>query len=79
MYVFRFATLCLLHPLLDRVGYGLSWQNNIVVSWSGLRGAVSMALALVLSGHTVLAHDENIGPKVNIKYNKILLIYTPQF
>ncbi|KAL8601965.1 hypothetical protein ACOMHN_008457 [Nucella lapillus] len=35
-------------PLLKRIGYMLPWQFTIVSSWSGLRGAVGLALALMV-------------------------------
>ena len=35
-------------PLLRRSGYGLTWQEALVLFWSGLRGAVGLALSLYL-------------------------------
>lgn len=35
-------------PLLRRTGYGVSWQEALVLLWSGLRGAVGLALSLYL-------------------------------
>ncbi|KAG9443984.1 hypothetical protein H6P81_015324 [Aristolochia fimbriata] len=36
----------LLYPLLRYFGYGLDWREAIILVWSGLRGAVSLALSL---------------------------------
>lgn len=50
-----------LYPLLRRFGYGLDWKESIILTWSGLRGAVSLSLALsvkvssVINDHFVLA------------------------
>lgn len=47
-------------PVLSHIGYGLSWQNAVILCWGGLRGAVGLALALQV------ALDYNtIGSKVN--------------
>lgn len=35
-------------PLLRRSGYGLTWQEAVVLLWSGLRGAVGLALSMFL-------------------------------
>lgn len=35
-------------PVLSKIGYSLSWQHAVVISWGGLRGAVGLALALVV-------------------------------
>jgi sodium/hydrogen exchanger 10/11 len=49
MNVARGLMIFILYPLLQRIGYGLDWQNATVMSWGGLRGAVGLALALVVS------------------------------
>eukprot|EP01135_Chromosphaera_perkinsii_P008623 Nk52_evm65s1401 gene=Nk52_evmTU65s1401 len=36
-------------PILTRTGYGCSWQSMVVMAWGGLRGAVGLALALVVA------------------------------
>ena len=40
--------ILLFSPLLKRIGYGLTWRNSTVMIWGGLRGAVSLTLALVV-------------------------------
>ena len=35
-------------PLLQRMGYGMTWQGAVIASWGGLRGAVGLALAVVM-------------------------------
>ena len=52
LYVFaipiRYAVVALFYPLLQRMGYGMTWQGAVVAGWGGLRGAVGLALALVM-------------------------------
>ncbi|KAM0936277.1 putative cyclic nucleotide-binding domain, cation/H+ exchanger, rmlC-like jelly roll [Dioscorea sansibarensis] len=50
LYVFvqlsRIIVVGLLYPFLCYFGYGLNWKEAIVLIWSGLRGAVALALSL---------------------------------
>ncbi len=46
--VVRGIIIVLMSPLLRRTGYGLSWREGVVLWWSGLRGAVGLALSLYL-------------------------------
>jgi NhaP-type Na+/H+ or K+/H+ antiporter len=50
----RSFIVALFFPILQRLGYGITWQGAIVASWGGLRGAVGLALAIVMK--TELAH-----------------------
>jgi sodium/hydrogen exchanger 10/11 len=54
--IIRGITIALLSPLLSRLGYGISWEKGIVVTWGGLRGAVGLSLALVVEHDEVLHH-----------------------
>lgn len=44
----RLAAIALLFPLLRRLGYGLSWREALVMAYTGLRGAIGIALALLI-------------------------------
>ena len=44
----RFFLIFAFYPLLSVIGIGTSWQEAIFMSYSGLRGAVGLALALSL-------------------------------
>ena len=46
--VSRSATVLALYPALKRMGYGTNWKEAIVMVWGGLRGAVGLALALIV-------------------------------
>ena len=52
-----------LYPVLVRTGYPINWKSMLVITWSGLRGAVSLALALVVEQTTDIPND-TIGSKV---------------
>lgn len=39
----------LLYPLMKRMGYGLSKRESVILTWGGLRGALGMTLALMVS------------------------------
>ncbi|KAG7597045.1 Cation/H+ exchanger [Arabidopsis suecica] len=56
----RCVVVGVLYPLLCRFGYGLDWKESIILTWSGLRGAVSLSLALSVkqsSGNSYLSSD----------------------
>ncbi|XP_078585490.1 sperm-specific sodium:proton exchanger-like isoform X2 [Branchiostoma floridae x Branchiostoma japonicum] len=46
--VIRLIVIIILSPATSRVGYGLSWRYGVVTAWSGLRGAVGLAMALLV-------------------------------
>ena len=45
----RFMSIFFHFPALRRLGYGMTWQEAVVISWSGLRGAIGLALALLVN------------------------------
>ncbi|CAF2083156.1 unnamed protein product [Brassica napus] len=49
----RCVMVGVLYPLLRRFGYGLDWKESIILTWSGLRGAVSLSLALSVKQSSV--------------------------
>ena len=63
--------IMMLSPLLKRIGYGLTWQNGVVMVWGGLRGAVGLALALIV------LHDKELDPtgQLQQKVGRNSLIY----
>ena len=48
--VIRILTFIILVPILNSRGYTLNWKECAVLSWSGLRGAVGLALGLQIYG-----------------------------
>ena len=49
LILIRATSVLTLMPLLDRIGVGITRQKATVLVWGGLRGAVSLALALSLA------------------------------
>lgn len=45
----RFAMIMLLYPVMKRLGYGLTRRESVILTWGGLRGALAMILALMVS------------------------------
>jgi Na+:H+ antiporter len=50
----RTASVWILMPLLKRIGVGITTQKATVLVWGGLRGAVSLSLALSLAQDTAV-------------------------
>lgn len=49
IHVARLAAVGVLYPFLRAIGYGLGGRDAVVLTWGGLRGAVGLALALVVA------------------------------
>lgn len=47
--VIRYVTIMILYPVMKRSGYGLNQKESIILTWGGLRGALGMTLALMVS------------------------------
>ena len=47
--IIRFVMITLLYPMMKRLGYGLNKRESIILTWGGLRGALAMTLALMVS------------------------------
>jgi NhaP-type Na+/H+ or K+/H+ antiporter len=51
LHVIRFIVIVMQWPLLKISGYGITFKQIIVLTYGGLRGAVGLALALIVTGH----------------------------
>jgi NhaP-type Na+/H+ or K+/H+ antiporter len=47
--VVRGIVMLLFYPLMKRIGYGLNPKDGIIAWWGGLRGAIGLALALIVA------------------------------
>lgn len=56
--------IAIFSPILRHTGYGLSWQEGMVMTWGGLRGAVGLALALQVAHHDEI-DSETVGVRVS--------------
>lgn len=62
----RYLMIQILFPILKRNGYGLSKAEAIILSWGGLRGALGMSMALMVSCNTQIPQETR----------DLILIYT---
>ncbi|KAJ0988445.1 hypothetical protein J5N97_006801 [Dioscorea zingiberensis] len=72
LYVFvqlsRIVVVGLLYPFLCYFGYGLNWKEAIILIWSGLRGAVALALSLSFKSSSDNFDQAFLGQEVGILF-----------
>eukprot|EP01135_Chromosphaera_perkinsii_P010654 Nk52_evm54s2192 gene=Nk52_evmTU54s2192 len=71
--VIRVLAISSLYPILKRLGYGLTWQFILLMTWGGLRGAVGLALAIVVAEDPGINFD-TVGSKVIFHTAGIVLL-----
>ena len=49
--------VAMLYPLMKKTGYGLSMRESFILSWGGLRGALGLTLALMVSYTVAIPED----------------------
>jgi NhaP-type Na+/H+ or K+/H+ antiporter len=52
--IIRALVVMAFSPILKHIGYGLTWKEAVVMVWGGLRGAVSLSLALLVDGNHLI-------------------------
>ena len=52
----RAFVVALFSPFLKKIGYGLTLKEAAVMVWGGLRGAVSLSLALLIDGNHLIGY-----------------------
>lgn len=50
IHIVRGIVVTMFYPLMKRTGYGLNKKNAVVVWYGALRGAIGLALALIIAG-----------------------------
>ena len=58
IHLVRFVNIGVLYPIMRKTGYGLPKKDAVVVWWGALRGAIGLALALVVYGQAPEMHFE---------------------
>ncbi|XP_050356279.1 sodium/hydrogen exchanger 10-like [Nymphalis io] len=51
----RLLVYSVMTPILRHIGYGISWQHSMACVWGGLRGPLSLCLALIVLQNPVVA------------------------
>lgn len=54
----RIISVIILYPILAFGKYGLKFKDLIILSWSGLRGAVGLTLALIVYGSDTIQDEQ---------------------
>ncbi len=54
MFIARGSVISLFFPLMKKLGYGVKKAEAYVLWWGGLRGAISLALALMVVGESAI-------------------------
>ncbi len=72
--IIRALVIGAFYPMMTRIGYGLSSKDAVVVWWGGLRGAISLALALIVASEMSIA--ENIRNEVLSLTAGMVILYS---
>lgn len=54
LHIIRGISVACFSPILRSSGYGLTLHQSLILVWSGLRGAVGLALALMMESHAAI-------------------------
>ena len=57
IHIVRAMVILVLYPFMRRTGYGLSRRNSVVLWWGALRGAIALALALIVAAEESIPQD----------------------
>ena len=60
LFVIRLVAILLFWPALTRMGYNLPIKNVVLMAYSGLRGAVSLCLALIVAQRNIEDNVSNL-------------------
>ncbi|XP_054707117.1 sodium/hydrogen exchanger 10-like [Uloborus diversus] len=69
----RGLMVALFYPVLKKSGYGLNWKESIVLTWGGLRGAIGLALSLMLISNPEVDVAVNVN-KVLVQVSGIIIL-----
>jgi CRP-like cAMP-binding protein len=54
LHIIRGLVITAFFPLMKRLGYGIDRKNASILWWGALRGAIGLALALIVAGESVI-------------------------
>ncbi|HPQ33954.1 MAG TPA: cation:proton antiporter [Tenuifilaceae bacterium] len=55
--IVRAIVIGMFYPLMKRIGYGITPKDSVIAWWGGLRGAVGLALALIVANEASIEHE----------------------
>ena len=65
MNIARYLMILILFPLINKSGYPINWKDAIILSYGGMRGALGLALGLIIY------KDDDYSPR----FSDIVLFY----
>jgi len=57
IHVVRAIVIGMFYPIMRKIGYGVTVKDSVVAWWGGLRGAIGLALALIIAEETKIPLD----------------------
>lgn len=57
-------------PLLRHIGYGMTWQHCMACVWGGLRGPLSLCLALIVLQTPTVSDAGEVSLNRRVKMDK---------
>ena len=63
-------------PILTHIGYTVDWKQVTVITWGGLRGAVGLALALVVvqTPSISLSISSKVCPACHVTWSHVCIV-----
>ncbi len=62
--IIRAIMIAIFFPAMKKIGYGISKKDSVILLWGALRGAIALALALVIAG----VDDKFISPEIKNQF-----------
>lgn len=74
VHLTRAAVVVVFHPLLDRMGYGITWKESAVLVYGGLRGAVGLVMSLVVEHSAARTEHRHASQMIAFHTSGIVLL-----
>ena len=66
LHIIRFICIIIHYPLLKYFGYGIHWKEIVIITFSGIKGVISLAIALITFS----------DPSVSDPFGSLMLFFT---
>jgi NhaP-type Na+/H+ or K+/H+ antiporter len=74
VHITRAIVVLVLYPFLNRSGYGLNFKEAVILVFSGLRGAVGLAMAMMVEGEQNQPLDHDLRSRIAFHVSGIALL-----